>query len=822
MIISPPFIPAPVAGETDEAFLARAMVGGVPGDGGYPLSFDLNWHGGMHLTAPQEGGKPLPVSAISDGAVVYFRQPTLESTAAPTHALRYREKWTDDGCIVIRHETDIGEGDKAKIIFYSIYMHLSKITLPGIQKGKVVYRKEPVGEAGNIYGEKDRIHFEIVVDDSKIENLVGRKGKDLKFQTSEGRKDSVWGDAYFFIPPEVCIYENPPQNLLSPQNNSPVVYRCPAMPTGPAPIEEAGAPVSSTTPITVQGYDWAVASELQHGIFVRMSYSKGSCKLTTFTHSGFELGAQDEKANYEYDIYKTANEYFPKCPSAGFELLRFGRVLGEEHLVPADAAHWRQIKFPGKAGEGSKSGWVDLNSLTVTKFSDADFPHWQGWQLIDDDTDSDSHCQSPFIRAFLNLDASKIVSDNTDAVGVATSPIYNSLSPDEKQKLSDRYVVERSISKDKLESKDTQERIKRFICKFPSEWCKSDFDTRYGWLLKVSENGPMPQDAYDKIKSHQQALSFWEDAALEGIENKHWHMPPREFISAFRKCSWLSRNELVQLLPMNSLRKAATWQWESVNLNSAATLLSSSTADALTRRNDLNKALRKFLVVTPVRLACFFGNATQETQWYQKFQEGSPYWYKPWDGRGFLQLTHASNYIKYWEFKGDIVSPQVKQVLATHTTMANNNRPMIAGHKSMYDPTNSLSDASTGIPQAVIAKRDAVKNSYDAANSAGAYWAWSGASKQADGYYTSSSSTLKTLTTNAQTKHYYENSAFGNVAATVNLGSPSSSFSSIWGVQARFLAFANAQVVLLDGLSFPTSTGVSSNTPQDFVRRRVE
>lgn len=57
MIISPPFLPAPVAGETDDAYLARAMVGGIPGDGGYPLSFDLNWHGGIHLTAPQEGGK---------------------------------------------------------------------------------------------------------------------------------------------------------------------------------------------------------------------------------------------------------------------------------------------------------------------------------------------------------------------------------------------------------------------------------------------------------------------------------------------------------------------------------------------------------------------------------------------------------------------------------------------------------------------------------------------------------------------------------------------------------------------------------------------
>jgi hypothetical protein len=148
---------------------------------------------------------------------------------------------------------------------------------------------------------------------------------------------------------------------------------------------------------------------------------------------------------------------------------------------------------------------------------------------------------------------------------------------------------------------------------------------------------------------------------------------------------------------MNSLRKASTWQWESISLPNAGIILDGSSTEALTRRNDLNKALRKFLVVTPARLACFFGNATQETQWYQKFHEASPYWYKPWDGRGFLQLTHASNYIKYWEFKGEAVSPQVKQTLATHTTMANNNRPIVNGKKLMTDPTNSLSDASTGI-----------------------------------------------------------------------------------------------------------------------------
>ncbi|MBV7494648.1 M23 family metallopeptidase [Pseudomonas sp. PDM24] len=779
MIISPPFLPAPLTGESDEAFIARAMLGGTPGDGSYPLSFDLNWHSGVHLTAPREGADALPVRAIADGKLVYFRPPA-EQSSDTTEPLYYRESWTDNGCIVLKHETEIGEGDSCKVVYFSIYMHLSKLLItPAPVIGAQIYRKDELGRAGKIYGQPDKIHFEII--SGEVDKLVGRITPALEYKTTSGRKESCWGDMHFFLPSEAVCYAEHPASWAETNNVSAVVARP------------------------------------QEDLFVRMRYEKGKCVLSTYTEDGGLLGEFTEADNFEYKLFETANERFSACPSAGFELLRFGRVLGSDALQPVAAAHWRQIFLP--AG----NAWVNLNGSTVSCFSDSDFPSWQGWQLIDDDVDTDSHCQSSRIRELLKLNGNEQFPDDTDAISIANSSAYSGMSAEEKIALSERYVIERSRNTEILSLAESQEKLKRCIVKFPSEWNKGDFDARYGWLLKVAEGGALPQESYDKLKAHQEKLAFWEEAALDGITSNHWHFPPKEFIATFRKCSWLSRNELVQLLPMNSLRKAnPTWQWESVSLPNASIMLSSSNADALTRRIDLNKALRKFLVVTPVRLACFFGNATQETQWYQKLHEGSQYWYKPWDGRGFLQLTHASNYIKYWKFKGEPVSQQVSQILATHTAMANNNRPIVNGNKSMYDPTNSLSDASTGIPQAVIAKREAVKTSFDAANSAGAYWAWSGASKQADGYYSSTNSTLRALTTNAQTKHYYENTAFGNVAATVNLGSPSTNFASIWGVQARFLAFANAQVVLLDHLVFPTSTGSSSNTPQDFVRRSIE
>lgn len=59
----------------------------------------------------------------------------------------------------------------------------------------------------------------------------------------------------------------------------------------------------------------------------------------------------------------------------------------------------------------------------------------------------------------------------------------------------------------------------------------------------------MPQDVYDKLKRHQQALGFWEEAKIEGVETKHWHFPPKEFISAFRKCGWMKAEEMTQCMP---------------------------------------------------------------------------------------------------------------------------------------------------------------------------------------------------------------------------------------------------------------------------------
>jgi hydroxyethylthiazole kinase len=768
MLISPPFLPAPTAGETDEAYLNRAMLCGEPGDGFFPISFDLNWHGGTHLKAPKESGRALPVRAIADGTLAYFREPSPLDTSEDA-PLNY-SGWTDNGCIVLRHETEIGEGVNSKVVFFSIYMHLSKITMKEPKKGMHIYRKDVLGDAGNIYGTQDKIHFEIIAEDSQVKNLIGRTERELSYKTRSGRTESCWGDMYFYLPSEVIGYAARP-SLWAETNNLSNCVRLPA-----------------------------------EDLFVRMSYSRGQCLLSTFTLDGECVGEQKEEKNFEYDLYETALDRFPGCPSAGYELLRFGRVIGSDALVPTNAAHWRKIAFP----EGD--AWVNLNGSTITCFSDADFPQWLGWRLIDDDADEDSHCQSPYLRALLKLDEDPLYPPSRSIVEISKAPDFKHtpVKPEEENIYSKSYRIKKH-NQQIIEKESSKKELKRCIFKFPSEWGANDFDTRYGWLKEESELGPaMPKGDYDKLKSHQQAMAFWEDAGLAGIGPKHWHFPPKEFVGIFRKCGWLSEKELTQLLPSNILRKDKSgWLFEAVTIGTVAKAKISAVKD------DLNKALRKFLIGnSPFRMAAFFGNSTQETQWFGKLYENdSSARYHPWDGRGFFQLTWPDNYVKYWRFQGRKISESTAKSFSVAAKSADQTRS-----------NSHLSDAALtpkGLTSEMIRWRhDVGDKSHDAAMSAGAYWVWTGAAQFAD-----KSPILVRDTEQVGTKNYvyYRCESFGQVASTVNYGRPMpdpSKIKNVYGIVTRYQAYTNALTVLTEMMSYPDAAGKLNEKPEDFKSRR--
>jgi hypothetical protein len=139
---------------------------------------------------------------------------------------------------------------------------------------------------------------------------------------------------------------------------------------------------------------------------------------------------------------------------------------------------------------------------------------------------------------------------------------------------------------------------------------------------------------------------------------------------------------------------------------------------------ELNKAMRKFGISTRLRQAAFVGNAMQETQWFHLLAEQSPEQqrYYPWSGRGFLQLTWPDNYVKYWRFAGRQVDQELAVTLhaaATTSNQARNNAALVA--VEAFVPTE-MKDW----------RRFVGLRAFDVADSAGAYWAWSGASLPAD------------------------------------------------------------------------------------------
>lgn len=663
MIISPPFIPTPVAGETDEAFVNRAMPGGNLGDGAYPLSFDLNWHGGLHLRAPQENGKNLPVRAIADGTLAYFRHPA-NKTEDPKDALNYGDGWTDNGCIVLRHETEIGEGARSQVVFYSIYMHLSKINIANPQLKQRIYRKDSIGEVGEIYGSAGKIHFEIIASDAQVEHLTGRSTHELDYRTGDGRTDSCWGDMYFYIPSSLEGFAAPPNSFASHIAEGAAIFSVPQIPDWLTPTEGSKSLYSTAE---IAGYHPNVIKQMQQGLIVRMRYNKGQCQLTTYFVTGERIGSQSEEVDFEYNLYTTATRRYPECPSAGYELLRFGRVLGPDALRPADAAHWRKISLPprtelvefGNFGELERSAWFNLNAPGVTRFSDADFPHWMGWRLIDDDKDSDSHCQSEYIRTLLEPPSpyTNPPPRQPDAASIAISPAYDTMTAGDQRRLSEQYVLDHERNATRLSDAENQEKLRRLICKFPTEWARDDFDTRYGWLKKVAAGGPMSEDDFKELKKHQEALAFWEEAKLEQISNLHWHLPPVDFIAKARNCHWHSQEEIKRIYP------------------------SAPSAKIATLKDHINQTTSKYLITNKLRIAHFFGQAGVETNqltWMAELYSGNPFNYFrryekaknfsgwlgniKWNdggnfrGRGLKQLTGRDNYTKYWVYRGWITT----------------------------------------------------------------------------------------------------------------------------------------------------------------------
>lgn len=395
-------------------------------------------------------------------------------------------------------------------------------------------------------------------------------------------------------------------------------------------------------------------------------------------------------------------------------------------MTPPSTPHWRQINTP------SGLGWVDLNAPGITRYSDADFPHWCGWSLVDDSADRDSRCDSQAIRRMLDADGDgKVTLDELQA---------------------------------RLRLDAVRRKLDRTICRFPSEWDAATIDARWGWLRQPSPECPRPLDAADwaAFKAYAQALCFDCPALFQA----QWRVEPQAFIQHMRQCGWRSAREIAQMVPSHAVRAAAGGvKWEAV----ATKLLG---RDSLLTQHSvpLNKAFGRYGICTPLRQVAFLGNAMQETGWLRTFVEsgGPAYWYSPWHGRGFLQLTNPDNYCGYWKWRGRIVPRTLSAALiAAYRNIA-----------EMKEPRSNFGIRDERFPElteqmllwrAHVESRpypDEPEERFTPSDSAGYYWLKTNMASYADAPHVLERCSVPT---DQGPQVYYRSPAFWRASASVNL-----------------------------------------------------
>lgn len=669
MLISYPIM-TPEAGAggnvRNTAYSARMFADPPIGSGAYPFSANMRWHGGVHLSYGSE-----PIRCVADGKVVFVRSATAKNSNAQD-PLNYGSidgstvSWTDNGCVVIEHETETGE--KTKFVFWSVYMHLSSIS---VKDGQAIERKAPIGRGGEIAG-VPAVHFEIFTNQAGIDALVKRGNQPYRvFDSSTQAGDpDLWGDTHFVVPAGTAIYDRTPEAARAAHDAwkkekakhdhaeharvSEVLRQARARHQRPDPGLAKAQPYAVAEP----SLTCSKIASTDRQLNITVIFAKGKCSTATYGDDGNMIGtAEHPDPHYEYKMNQIARSIDPAAVSAAYELVRWGRVVGPDSLQAETAENWKYIAY-----DHDHKGYIDLNEKGIVKLSDADFPAFLGWRIVREGEKGTS--KTPDGRC-----------DPRTILGLLGEPIDASMT--------DQQAASR------LRENPVRKKLRRLICEFRTEWEAANFDFTYGFLMKDGTWGDgsprtaMTSDQYAQFKGHVNALQWWADARLS-LSPTLWHFHPIEFIDWMSACRWLDKSTLSRIYAKTPEGVRETY------------------------RAALNKVMQKYVFIDAIRQAHFLGQGAVESSSLQNMQEASMlnnrlnpasteseaelgHWYgkepsefddyyssekfnskgkritgsyswvngnvgdvdaQEFRGRGFKQLTGRENYAAYWIYRG--------------------------------------------------------------------------------------------------------------------------------------------------------------------------
>ncbi len=641
MIISPPFLPEaglaiPTGTNPDPMMDAVDKFECVHGI--FPIAFDRRWHCGVHLQPDRKDR----IFAIADGEVVAYR--------VCQNAIDDGESHT--GFVLLRHTTETGDG--RTLTFHSLYMHLLPLSeyqqhsanakeMPEFLRmptgdpdtqvppavsggGKKVRRKDVLGWLGR-YGGMPHLHFEIFMTQTDFDAYFGHTQLGNTAPAPSAGSD-WWGHAYFVIPARSHFRRLPRE--VDDDNKLQGIEFTP------------GQIGSNALPLLVETW-------FSHGTKYTKVWSVAPDGARTLL-TPQPVPEQD----YEYDLYKRATALYPTCPSDGYELLRFGRILSAPQTLAADArTTWMKVTWAA-----GKFGYIDINDAYIQKFSDADFLSLMGWQKVSDGNtpfDSDGLCDVDALK--------KLMKDawNNHETAIQQSMTAESEKADPIFSLKNNELLRRQL--------------RGFVCQAPSEWDNTHNERRYVKLLDEGEFYHQNMHGYNDFLKYLKEVQFWDQTGLPAGQ-KLWFFHPLEFIRHFRKCGWLSKDETV-----HCIRKTIRDRGREV-----VPLSTSEVLERLTSATDRRPAniypnfsfiARKYGISSScLRLAHLFGQLTVETgrlasmleagklSDFDKYEPAQPEGKNlgntafgdgsRFKGRGLIQVTGRANYETYGRYRGKV------------------------------------------------------------------------------------------------------------------------------------------------------------------------